>query len=129
MYITHRDFDISFFRRLFGKKTSNATSYSPSVKQLSITQQQRIEVLKALADETRLALVQKLCREGGVVAGCDLSSCASIHKLSQPAMSHHFGKLVDAGVIVESKQGTQKLYALNEPLIEAAGIHISSLVK
>lgn len=93
----------------------------------AISQEQRVEILKALADETRLSIVQKLIREGGTVASCDIIACASVHALSQPAMSHHFSKLVDAGVIIETKQGTQKLYELNCPLLASAGITINRL--
>ena len=72
---------------------------------------QTIEVLKALADETRIGIVRKLAAEQSPVSGCDIvQSCASRMALSQPAMSHHFGKLVDAGVVVESKLGTSKQY-------------------
>ena len=94
---------------------------------MNITQEQRIEILKALADETRLSIVQKLLREEDTVPGCDILACATVHKLSQPAMSHHFSKLVDAGVVIESKQGTQKLYELNRDLLASAGINTNNL--
>lgn len=86
-------------------------------------EQQTIEVLKALADETRLSIVRKLARECGPMSSCDVvASCASFHKLSQPAMSHHFGKLVAAGVLIEEKLGTQKRYVLNTALLESIGL-------
>jgi DNA-binding transcriptional ArsR family regulator len=48
-------------------------------------------------------------------------------KLSQPAMSHHFNKLVDAGVVSEEKRGTQKLYELNTALLKSIGIDVTKL--
>jgi DNA-binding transcriptional ArsR family regulator len=124
MQLAQKEFNATFFKRLFGRDSTAR----PVRKTLPhITEAQRVEVLKALADETRLSIVQKLLHEGGVVASCDILACASVHKLSQPAMSHHFGKLVDAGVIIESKQGTQKLYELNIDLLTAAGITTTNL--
>lgn len=68
----------------------------------------KVEILKALADDVRLGAVRALARAGGPVPGCEIvGSCAMSTKLSQPAMSHHFNKLVDAGVVSEEKRGTQ----------------------
>ncbi len=78
-----------------------------------------VNLLKALADKTRLDIVRKLAKE----ESC--SSCSNVSRvssLSQPAMSHHFHKLVEAGVILEEKDGKQKLYTLNKELMEAKGI-------
>lgn len=124
---TQKKFNISFFNRLFGRGEDVALRSSHRGIGTKISQETRVEILKALADETRLSIVQKLIREHGVVASCDILACASVHKLSQPAMSHHFGKLVDAGVIKESKQGTQKLYELDYVLLASAGIDITNI--
>lgn len=86
-----------------------------------------VEILKALGDEVRLSIVRKLALEGVLTAGCDILACASVHKLSQPAMSHHFSKLADAGVIRETKQGTKKLYELNTELLASIGIDYKKL--
>ena len=126
MATVEKEFNISFFRRLFTKHIAEQASTARK-KLPVITQEQRIEILKALADETRLSIIHKLIREGGAVASCDITACASVHALSQPAMSHHFSKLVDAGVVTETKQGTQKLYELNCDLLASAGINITNL--
>lgn len=87
-----------------------------------------VEIFKALADETRLGLVRKLAHHDEPVASCDLvQSCASFLKLSQPAISHHFGRLVDAGVLQEEKHGTQKIYRLNVALLQSVGIDVTKL--
>jgi len=77
-------------------------------------------ILKALADQTRLDIVRTLVRDHDDTASCaEVSGCSS---LSQPAMSHHLKKLVDAGVISEKKHGTQKIYELNTEFLNSVGI-------
>jgi len=81
---------------------------------------QTIAVLKALSDPTRLSLVRQLA-----ASPTHESSCGSLSEkacLSQPAMSHHFSKLVGAGVVVEHKEGKQKSYELNRQLLTSCGI-------
>lgn len=87
-----------------------------------------VEVLKALADETRLSIVRNLAQRRAPVATCDLvRSCASFHRLSQPTMSHHVSKLVDAGVLVEQKTGTAKSYSVDTDKLERHGIDVEKL--
>jgi ArsR family transcriptional regulator len=79
-----------------------------------------ITILKSLADKTRLDIVRTIVRDRDDKASCsEVSTCSS---LSQPAMSHHFGKLVDAGVLTERKVGTEKIYELNSELLSRVGI-------
>lgn len=79
-----------------------------------------ITVLKALADRTRLDIVRTLVKDRDDTASCaQVSNCST---LSQPAMSHHFKKLVDAGVINERKVGTEKIYELNSKVLNRVGI-------
>lgn len=84
-----------------------------------------VTVLKALADKTRLDIVRTLVSDQDDKASCtEVSTCST---LSQPAMSHHFKKLVDAGVLVESKKGTQKIYELNSEQLKVLGINPKKL--
>lgn len=83
----------------------------------------QINIFKALADPTRLKLVKELATYSSKSCG-DLS--AKKH-LSQPAMSHHFAKLVSAGVVNEHKDGTKKFYKLNHELLQQSGIDVSKL--
>lgn len=88
----------------------------------------KVDILKALADPTRLDIVRRLSKESTDMPSGDLvSSCSSAVKLSQPAMSHHFGKLVDAGILQEHKVGTEKRYKLNCDLLEKTGIDPAKL--
>lgn len=87
-----------------------------------------VAMFKALADATRLSIVRKLAQTDENLLSCDIiRSCATFHSLSQPAMSHHFNKLVDAGILHEEKRGTQKVYSLNRGALANAGINITKL--
>ncbi len=83
-----------------------------------------LELLKALADPTRLDIVRTLAREQCATSRSEVSTCSD---LSQPAMSHHFAKLVDAGVLLERKEGKEKFCELNIELLQAVGIDPSRL--
>lgn len=77
-------------------------------------------VFKALADQTRLDIIRTIVKDRDDTASCaKVSECST---LSQPAMSHHFKKLVEAGVLNERKVGTEKLYELNSQLLNRIGI-------
>jgi ArsR family transcriptional regulator, arsenate/arsenite/antimonite-responsive transcriptional repressor len=82
-------------------------------------------VLKALADKTRLDIVRNLVNKPAAISSCSaVSTCSG---LSQPAMSHHFGKLVDAGILNEQKVGTEKMYELNVKFLNSIGIDPTKL--
>ncbi|HET9850374.1 MAG TPA: metalloregulator ArsR/SmtB family transcription factor [Candidatus Saccharimonadales bacterium] len=81
---------------------------------------QTVAVLKALADPTRLNLVRRLAHEPASRQSCGRLSARAC--LSQPAMSHHFAKLVNAGVVLESKSGKEKNYQLNRQLLIKCGL-------
>jgi DNA-binding transcriptional ArsR family regulator len=85
-------------------------------------------ILKALADDMRLSIVRNLAQHSEPVSSCTIvESCSTFLKLSQPAMSHHFNKLVDAGVITEKKVGKSKTYEVNTELLLSVGIDASKL--
>ncbi len=86
------------------------------------------EVLKSLADDTRLSIVRKLAQANCECTGAEIvKTCAEFLKLSQPTMSHHFAKLVSSGVILQRKQGTEKFYELNTDLLASVGINAHKL--
>jgi DNA-binding transcriptional ArsR family regulator len=64
--------------------------------------------LDALGDKTRMAIFQKLA--GGPVA---VNEIASKLPVSRPAVSQHLRVLKDAGLVMDSKAGTRRLYQLN----------------
>ena len=89
-----------------------------------------VAVYRALGDEVRLGMVKKIATSSEPVASCTVvSSCASLLKLAQPTVSHHFAKLVAAGVLVEEKEGTQKLYRVDYDVLRAAGVDVDQLLQ
>ncbi|MBP6042181.1 winged helix-turn-helix transcriptional regulator [Candidatus Saccharibacteria bacterium] len=87
-----------------------------------------VEILKSLADDTRLSLVRKLHREGCEVASNELvSGCSEVLKLAQPTLSHHVNRLVQVGLLIPRKVGTEKFYKLNNELLISIGIDAAKL--
>ena len=74
-----------------------------------------IKTFSALADDTRLALVERLMREGELSAG-DLVSDATI---SGPAISRHLKVLRAAGLLRQRAQGTRRYYAVRPEALQA----------
>ncbi|HEV7642037.1 MAG TPA: helix-turn-helix domain-containing protein [Gaiellaceae bacterium] len=67
-----------------------------------------LQVLQALSDPVRLAIVRQL-------AGCDggeLGCSAVVVPVSKSTASHHFKALLNAGVIAERGEGTRKFFQL-----------------
>lgn len=87
-----------------------------------------VAILKSLADETRLSIVRRLAEIDKEVESFNIvNDCSAALKLSQPTMSHHFSKLVAAGVLQERKDGVEKLYRLNKRVLAQIGIDASKL--
>lgn len=69
-----------------------------------------VELLKAVADPTRLQILAILNRSEEPVCICDLTATFG---LSQPTISHHMGKLRRAGLVASSKRGIWSYYSLS----------------
>ena len=66
--------------------------------------------LKALSDPTRLRLLSHVAAQGcGAVCVCDLTAMVGI---SQPTVSHHMKKLVDAGLLTREQRGKWAHYSV-----------------
>ena len=87
---------------------------------------QSVDILKALADETRLEIVRKIAKSDAPTPGCELAGGCT-QQLSQPAMSHHINRLVEAGILDEVKHGTKKAYTLRRDILAEFGIDITKL--
>src|SRR5438552_1723725 len=74
-----------------------------------------VEVLKALADPTRLQMVAVLKRSTRPVCICDFTAA---FELSQPTISHHMGKLRDAGLVVTMGCGDECPYIAGKTYID-----------
>jgi DNA-binding transcriptional ArsR family regulator len=81
------------------------------------------EVLSTLADPTRRALFERLCREGELTVRA-LTAQAGI---SQPAVSKHLGVLKLAGLVKDRRNGRQTHYRAEPkgltPLIDWIGLY------
>ncbi|ODT74598.1 MAG: transcriptional regulator [Pelagibacterium sp. SCN 64-44] len=64
-------------------------------------------LFKALADPTRRALFERLCREGERTVGT-LTTGAGV---SQPVVSRHLGVLKQAGLVRDRHEGRQTHYS------------------
>jgi DNA-binding transcriptional ArsR family regulator len=78
-------------------------------------------LFKTLADPTRRAIFERLCREGELTVGA-LTARSGV---SQPAVSKHLGLLKQAGLVRDRHEGRQTHYTaqLNAlaPLIDWTG--------
>ena len=72
-----------------------------------------VELLKALADPTRLSMVATLRRQAAPVCVCDL---VAAFDLTQPTISHHMAVLKRAGLVESVKNGIWGYYRLREDL-------------
>lgn len=95
-----------------------------------------VELFKALADETRLKILEALKR-------CNCCSCAEVPPdepgmcvcdvvrvvdLSQPTVSHHLAILERAGLIQSKKIGRWVYYRRNESFIEQLCAELKALL-
>ncbi len=71
-------------------------------------------LFKALADETRLAILRQL-REREEVCACDFVACCDV---AQPTLSHHLKVLREAGLIKGDKRGLWIYYRLNPEALQ-----------
>jgi ArsR family transcriptional regulator len=76
----------------------------------------------ALSDETRLAVLDRLCK--GERCVCDLMDLLGAR---QSRLSFHMKVLKDAGLVLDRREGRWIHYALNLEGLEAAGDAIASL--
>ena len=81
-------------------------------------------VLKALADPTRLRMLAILAQAAEPICVCDFTAAFD---LGQPTVSHHLGKLRDAGLVTSEKHGIWAFYALAPNMPALARDIIASL--
>jgi DNA-binding transcriptional ArsR family regulator len=70
-------------------------------------------LLKAIADSARLTMLAALWRAESPVCICDFTAHMD---LSQPTISHHMGKLKEAGLVESEKRGIWVYYRMREKL-------------
>ena len=68
-------------------------------------------LLKALADDTRLAIIGRLAASDELCV-CEIE--AHVKHLSQPTISHHLKQLREAGLVTAERRGTWIYYAIDQ---------------
>ena len=74
-------------------------------------------VFKALGDPARIRLVNLLATAEEPVCVCQLTPAIG---LSQPTVSHHLKKLVQAGLLLREQRGVWAFYSLDREGLERA---------
>ena len=81
------------------------------------------KIFQALGNKTRLDIVKLILAKKEV-------SCQEIMKrfpLSQPTMSHHFGLLIDSGVLDVTKDGVRHYYRVDNRKLKSFGINVHKI--
>jgi ArsR family transcriptional regulator len=78
---------------------------------------------KALGDPIRLQLVDVLRRHAGKVCVCEL---VPLFDVSQPTLSHHLKKLLDAGIVGVERHGIWAYYYVNPEALKELEQWLSS---
>jgi ArsR family transcriptional regulator, arsenate/arsenite/antimonite-responsive transcriptional repressor len=73
------------------------------------------EVFKALGDPARVRIVNVLATSGEPVCVCNLIEPLG---LSQPTVSHHLKRLVDAGLLEREQRGKWAYFSLKRGAVE-----------
>ena len=89
----------------------------PTLKARPQKIEQTSEILRTLADPTRLQIALCLRDAKEPVCICDFTATFDI---SQPTVSHHMAKLREAGLVDVTKQGIWSSYRLSPDLSAAA---------
>lgn len=74
-------------------------------------------LFKALADPARVRIVSMLARSPEPACVCELTPSLG---LSQPTVSHHLKKLVQAGLLEREQRGVWAFYTLDRDGLERA---------
>ena len=79
--------------------------------EISLDHTQRLaalaERLKAIADPTRLRMLELLAQQPAALCVCEITDQFTLH---QPTISHHLRLLREAGLIAGEKRGTWSYY-------------------
>jgi DNA-binding transcriptional ArsR family regulator len=73
-------------------------------------------VFAALGDETRLRLVARLCVDGPL----SIARLSEGTTITRQAITKHLQVLADAGVVADSRQGRERIWAIDPGQLESA---------
>jgi ArsR family transcriptional regulator len=86
---------------------------------------EQVKLLSAIADPTRLRIIEMLSGAGDSICVCDITTQFD---LGQPTISHHLKVLRDAGLVSWEKRGLWVYYSLNRPAFEEMTGYLSGLL-
>lgn len=89
-----------------------------------IVEHQMVKIAKALADRTRLKILQEIARRGQITC----SEAQKITELSQPTVSHHIKLLLECGLIEAQKEGRNIFICVNERAMTEFASYLSESV-
>lgn len=84
------------------------------------------ELLKAMADPTRLTMLASLWKADAPICICDFTARLG---LGQPTISHHMAKLKAAGLVDSDKRGIWIYYRLNKKLAPSTREMLGQLIR
>jgi len=87
--------------------------------------ERRAELMKALADPTRVTMLAALSKADGPICICDFTAGLG---LSQPTISHHIARLKAAGLVESEKRGIWIYYRLRDKMPTETRKLLSGLV-
>ena len=73
------------------------------------------ELFKALADPARVRIVNTLARSPEAVCACEFEPALG---LSQPTVSHHLKRLLEAGLLEREQRGKWAYFSLKRDAVE-----------
>lgn len=88
------------------------------------SRKQQVRILSAIADETRLGILQLLAEKPSLCV-CDITSAFQV---GQPTISHHLRILRDADLVRSEKRGVWVYYSLNRAAFKKVLIDLLSYV-
>ena len=84
------------------------------------------DLMKALADPTRLTMLASLWKADAPICICDFTAGLG---LTQPTISHHMAKLKAAGLVESEKRGIWVYYQLRKKLAPATRLVLGQLIQ
>ena len=84
------------------------------------------DLMKALADPTRLTMLASLWKSGAPICICDFTAGLG---LTQPTISHHMAKLKAAGLVESQKRGIWIYYRLHGKLAPSTRQVLGQLIR
>ena len=106
-------------KRAKGEVCCEPVAY-PEIKRVHA--ERMAQAAKALGDPVRMQLVDVLRQNAGRVCVCEL---VPLFDLSQPTVSHHLGKLREAGIVGSERKGLWAYYYVNPDALEELSAWLS----